>query len=60
MPRISELLVFLCLIPSYTCRAAVDARKPVAIINVGPTRVDDMATLKIEARSGEVCVIDVE
>ena len=32
----------------------MDARKPVAIINVGPTRADDMATLKIEARSGEV------
>lgn len=29
---------------------------PIAILNIGPTRADDLARLKIDARSGEVCV----
>jgi hypothetical protein len=28
---------------------------PIAILNIGPTRADDLAQLKINARSGEVC-----
>lgn len=27
---------------------------PIALLNVGPTRADDLATLKIDGRSGEV------
>ena len=27
---------------------------PIAIVNIGPTRADDLATLKVEARCGEV------
>lgn len=35
-------------------RAAAKAGKPVAIVNIGPTRGDDVATLKIEGRLGVV------
>ncbi|GAQ88208.1 sirtuin [Klebsormidium nitens] len=35
-------------------RAAADASTPIAILNVGPTRADDLATLRVGARSGEV------
>ncbi|HET8984432.1 MAG TPA: NAD-dependent protein deacetylase [Trueperaceae bacterium] len=34
--------------------AAVQDGKPVAVVNRGPTRADDVATLRIEARLGEV------
>lgn len=41
----------------FSCaRAAVDMGSPIAILNIGPTRADDLACLKINARSGEVCV----
>lgn len=33
---------------------AKDRGKPIAIVNVGPVRGEEMATLKIEARSGDV------
>lgn len=35
-------------------RAAVEAGKPLIILNAGPTRADALATLKIEARLGEL------
>ncbi|KAG0629697.1 hypothetical protein M758_1G123200 [Ceratodon purpureus] len=35
-------------------RAAADMGSPIAILNIGPTRADDLAHLKINARSGEV------
>lgn len=35
-------------------RAAADMGSPIAILNIGPTRADDLAQLKINARSGEV------
>ncbi|KAG0615408.1 hypothetical protein M758_5G038800 [Ceratodon purpureus] len=35
-------------------RAAADMGAPIAILNIGPTRADDLAHLKISARSGEV------
>lgn len=35
-------------------RAAAEAGKPVALLNIGPTRADDLATLKLEARCGEL------
>jgi NAD-dependent SIR2 family protein deacetylase len=34
-------------------RQARDARKPVYLINMGPTRADDEVTVKIEASAGE-------
>ena len=34
-------------------RAAAAAQQPIAILNIGPTRADPLATLKIEARAGE-------
>ena len=34
-------------------KAVADAGKPVAILNVGATRADALATLKIEALAGE-------
>lgn len=30
------------------------ANKPVAIVNIGPTRADDLVDIKIEARFGEI------
>ena len=36
------------------CRQAVSLGKPVAIINRGQTRADELATLKIERDAGEV------
>jgi NAD-dependent SIR2 family protein deacetylase len=33
---------------------AVEERKPVVVLNAGPTRADDVATLKVDARLGEV------
>lgn len=33
---------------------------PIAILNIGPTRADDLAHLKINARSGEVCAEALE
>ncbi|CAM6026611.1 unnamed protein product [Sphagnum balticum] len=35
-------------------RAALEKGAPIAIVNIGPTRADDIATLKIEAQSGEI------
>ncbi|XP_057842395.1 NAD-dependent protein deacylase SRT2 isoform X2 [Cryptomeria japonica] len=35
-------------------RAAYEVGSPVGLINIGPTRADNLATLKIEARCGEV------
>ena len=35
-------------------RRAADRGIPIAIVNIGPTRADDLATLKIEAKCGEV------
>jgi len=35
-------------------RAAADMGSPIAILNIGPTRADDLARLKIDARCGEV------
>jgi NAD-dependent SIR2 family protein deacetylase len=34
-------------------RAAAQQAKPIAILNIGPTRADDLAGLKVEARVGE-------
>lgn len=34
--------------------AAKDQGKPVAILNIGPTRADKLADLKIDAKCGEV------
>ena len=34
-------------------KAVADAGKPLAILNVGATRADALATLKIEALAGE-------
>jgi len=33
---------------------AFDAKKPIAIVNIGKTRVDDFVNLKIEGRCGDV------
>lgn len=30
------------------------ANKPVAVVNIGPTRADDIVDIKIEARFGEI------
>jgi NAD-dependent SIR2 family protein deacetylase len=35
-------------------KRAADRAIPIAIVNIGPTRADDLATLKIEANCGEV------
>jgi NAD-dependent SIR2 family protein deacetylase len=35
-------------------KRAAEQKKPIAIVNIGPTRADDLATLKIEAECGEV------
>ncbi len=35
-------------------RAAHAAGQPIGILNIGPTRADPLATLKIEARAGEI------
>ena len=35
-------------------RRASDRNLPIAIVNIGPTRGDELATLKIEAKCGEV------
>eukprot|EP00850_Spirogloea_muscicola_P021526 SM000252S09078 [mRNA] locus=s252:89305:92269:- [translate_table: standard] len=35
-------------------RAAADAGKPIALLTIGPTRADELASLKIGARCGEV------
>jgi NAD-dependent SIR2 family protein deacetylase len=35
-------------------RRAADRGLPIAIVNIGPTRADDLASLKIEAKCGEV------
>jgi hypothetical protein len=36
-------------------RAAHEANTPIAIVSIGDTRADDLASLKINARCGEVC-----
>ena len=36
------------------CRSVHERGCPITLLNVGPTRADDLATLKIEARCGEV------
>lgn len=38
-----------------TGRAAHEANTPIAIVSIGDTRADDLASLKINARCGEVC-----
>ena len=35
-------------------KRAAERKLPIAIINIGPTRADDLATLKVEAKCGEV------
>lgn len=35
-------------------KRAADRQLPIAIVNIGPTRADDLATMKIEAKCGEV------
>ena len=35
-------------------KRAAERRIPVAIVNIGPTRADDLATLKIEGKCGDV------
>ena len=35
-------------------KRAAERGLPIAIVNIGPTRADDLATLKIEAKCGEV------
>ena len=35
-------------------KRAAERQTPVAIVNIGPTRADELATLKIEARCGDV------
>lgn len=35
-------------------KRAAERRIPIALVNIGPTRADDLATLKIEARCGAV------
>ena len=35
-------------------KRAAERRIPIAIVNIGPTRADDLATLKIEEKCGEV------
>ena len=35
-------------------KAMADAGKPIALVNLGPTRADSLATLKVEARASEV------
>ncbi|CAM6103768.1 unnamed protein product [Calypogeia fissa] len=35
-------------------RTAIDQGAHLAVVNLGPTRADDIATLKVESRSGEV------
>jgi len=35
-------------------KRAAERRIPIAIVNIGPTRGDDLATLKIDAKCGEV------
>ena len=35
-------------------KRASERRLPIAIVNIGPTRADDLATLKIEEKCGEV------
>ena len=34
--------------------AAKDQHKPVAILNIGPTRADKLADLKIDAKCGDI------
>ena len=40
-------------------RRAAERELPIAIVNIGPTRADDLATLKIEAKCGEVLPLAV-
>jgi len=35
-------------------KRASERRIPIAIVNIGPTRADDLATLKVDANCGEV------
>eukprot|EP00897_Mesotaenium_endlicherianum_P000708 jgi/Mesen1/10638/ME000894S10212 len=35
-------------------RQMIDGGKPLALLNVGPTRADELASVKVEARCGEV------
>ena len=35
-------------------KRAAERKLPIAIVNIGPTRADDLATLKVEAKCGEV------
>jgi len=41
-------------------RRAAEKGIPIAILNVGPTRADDLAALKVEARCGEALAEVVE
>lgn len=33
---------------------AIDANKPIAIINIGKTRADELVNLKVEGRCGDI------
>lgn len=33
---------------------AIDAKKPIAIINIGKTRADDLVNLKVEGKCGDI------
>lgn len=46
--------MFICFACSVARRAAHEAGASTAIINIGPTRADDIVSLKIKARCGEV------
>jgi len=41
-------------------KRAAERRIPIAIVNIGPTRADDLATLKVEAKCGEVLPLAIE
>ena len=41
-------------------KRAAERRVPIAILNIGPTRADDLATLKIEEKCGELLPIAVQ
>ena len=38
-------------------RRAAEHKLPIAIVNIGPTRADDLATLKVEEKCGEALTL---
>jgi len=67
MGRVDEADAFLVVGSSLTvwsgfrfARRAAERGLPLAIVNIGPTRADDLAALKIEQRCGEVLGAAVE